>query len=212
VKVRARPADQALAVPVEPVSRLDPSGFDPSRIECPSQHGVILGEALSDIAKAGDVGLGILFAACATCAFREGCMTNQMAATGMLALNCVLGIDPEEFACHHGMKNGQPTKLCAGYLAAKNAPKPIVQAALQTIMARMNTLPARDEVRERFDAWAAEADPNNEMDNYARSRAYTKASAIEAQRATTVQQGVVHESAVPERQTPEPGSRGPDNG
>jgi hypothetical protein len=26
-------ADQALAVPVEPVSRLDPSGFDPSRWE-----------------------------------------------------------------------------------------------------------------------------------------------------------------------------------
>jgi hypothetical protein len=29
--MRARPADQALAVPVEPVSRLDPPGLDPSR-------------------------------------------------------------------------------------------------------------------------------------------------------------------------------------
>lgn len=28
---RARPADQALAVPVEPASGLDPTGFDPSR-------------------------------------------------------------------------------------------------------------------------------------------------------------------------------------
>jgi hypothetical protein len=30
---RARPSDQALAVPVEPVARLDPTGFDPSRMD-----------------------------------------------------------------------------------------------------------------------------------------------------------------------------------
>lgn len=41
-------ADQALAVPVEPVARLDPSGFDPSRytdsLMVPDTFGGLLGE------------------------------------------------------------------------------------------------------------------------------------------------------------------------
>jgi hypothetical protein len=161
----------------EPQEGLRPVGFDPARIERPSTHGAILGEALSDLAKAGSVGDQLLDLMCATCAFREGCMTNQMAATGMTALNCVLGIDPEEFACHHGMKNGEPTKLCAGYLAARRAPKPIVQAALQTVMARLRTKPDEDEIRTAFDEWVSVADPENTLDNYARARLYTRAIA-----------------------------------
>ena len=141
----------------------------------PSAHGAILGEALADLAKAGSVGVPNPPEMCATCAFREGCMTNQMAGTGKDALNCVLGIDPNDFACHHGMKDGKPTKLCAGYVMALLAPPAVVQAALLTVKSRLESLSGPDAIREAFDRWWPTVDPNGEMDNYQLSRAYERA-------------------------------------
>jgi hypothetical protein len=69
----------------------------------PSLHGKMLGKALALIAEIGrrDAPMPIPDT-CLTCAFREGTMPNQTAGTGMVALNCVLRIDTDRFACHHG--------------------------------------------------------------------------------------------------------------
>lgn len=142
--------------------------------ERPSQHGAALGKALALIERAGRQDAPELPEMCSTCAFREGCMTNQMAATGTVALNCVLGIDKDRFACHHGMKDGQPKKLCAGYIAASLAPYSFTQKVVEALAKDLGTLPAHDEVREAFDAWIAEVDPGDQMDDYARAREYEK--------------------------------------
>jgi hypothetical protein len=140
----------------------------------PSQHGVILGEGLAAMAAAGREAKPDLPEMCATCAFRPGCMTNRMASTGKVALDCVMGIDPEQFACHHGMKDGEPTKLCVGYAAAIAAPFETKKTILFDIATRLSAMPVRDEVRERFDAWVAEIDPEDKLDDYARGRSYLR--------------------------------------
>lgn len=142
--------------------------------ERPSQHGVILGELLAAMADAGRLHAPELPDMCATCAFRPGCMTNQMAATGLTALNCVLGIDTDRFACHHGMTDGRPAKLCAGYIAARLAPFEFTKAAMGLLMERLSSLTGPDEVREAFDGWIAEVDPDNRMNDYERGRAYLR--------------------------------------
>ena len=144
-----------------------------SKRERPSRHGAILGEALSKIAAAGRAYSPTeLPDACLTCAFREGCMTNQMAATGMVALNCVIGIDPDRFACHHGMKDGEPSKLCVGYVAAILAPFSFTKEVLCELADKLNTQCGPDEVRAEFDAWLSETDPDGKMDDYQLARAY----------------------------------------
>jgi hypothetical protein len=146
--------------------------------ERPSQHGAILGEALSDLTKAGAIGLPeLLDLRCATCAFREGTMPNQMAATGKVALDCVLGVDKDEFACHHGMKGDWPTKICAGYVAAKKAPFSVLKSTLATVAARLGNLPSDDAVRAKYDAWKAGHDPEGKLDVYQLARAYAKEQA-----------------------------------
>jgi hypothetical protein len=156
------------------------SGFDPSR-ERPSAHGAILGEALSDLAKAGAVGTDLLSVMCSTCAFREGCMSNQMAATGVEALNIVLGIDDADFGCHHGMKDGFPTRFCAGAAAAKRAPFSVLQSALRTLNSRLELLPESDAVRADFDAWVARHDPGCQLDDYQRARLFARDSGSRSQ-------------------------------
>jgi hypothetical protein len=65
----------------------------------PSLHGKMLGKALALMADLGrrDAPMPIPDQ-CLTCAFLEGSMPNQTAGTGMIALNCVLRIDPDRFA------------------------------------------------------------------------------------------------------------------
>lgn len=142
--------------------------------ERPSAHGQLLGKALARLAATGREQQPTLPDPCLTCAFREGCMTNQMAATGTIALNCVLGIDPDDFACHHGMKEGQPTKLCVGYMAAKLAPFHVTKEVLGGLAEQLASLSEQDEVRRKFDAWASQIDPDGTMDDYERSRAYAR--------------------------------------
>lgn len=144
--------------------------------ERPSRHGLILGEALAALAKIGREGAPELPEMCATCAFREGCMTNQMASTGLTALNCVLGIDKDRFACHHGMRDGEPTRICAGYIAARVAPWSLVQRVVEWLNTQLTSLEGPDDVRAAFDIWVATVDPHGEMDDYRRGRAYLRAA------------------------------------
>lgn len=102
-------------------------------------------------------------------------MTNQMAATGLQALNCVLGIDTDRFACHHGMIDGEPTKLCAGYVAALLAPFEATQVALEWLREALGSTSGPDEVRAEFDAWITQVDPQHLMDDYQRGRAFLRA-------------------------------------
>jgi hypothetical protein len=146
--------------------------------ERPSRHGAILGAALALLAKLGrrDAPFEIP-EYCATCAFREGCMTNQMAATGKVALDCVLGIDPDRFACHHGMKDGEPSKLCVGYIAARLAPWSLTREVLLAMKAELDEAIAKDDpdaVRAAFDAWLDSVDPKREKNDYQLAREYNR--------------------------------------
>jgi hypothetical protein len=140
----------------------------------PSRHGKILGEILSRLAAVGREAEPDLPDSCLTCAFRAGCMPNQMAGTGVVALNCVLGIDKAAFACHHGMRDGEPTKLCVGYLAARLAPIELARAEMVKLHERLAGMSGPDEARADFDAWLTEIDPEGRMDVYDLGRAFAK--------------------------------------
>jgi hypothetical protein len=143
----------------------------------PSRHGAMLGEVLALLADIGrrDAPMPIP-ESCLTCAFRRGTMPNQTAGTGKIALDCVLGIDRDRFACHHGMANGEPKKLCVGAIAARIAPFPEVKEILAAFYDELKTLDdgATDEVRATFDKWIDAADPDRKMDVYQAARAYAK--------------------------------------
>lgn len=105
---------------------------------------------------------------------------DATAETGKMALDCVLGIDKDRFACHHGMKEGQPRKLCSGYVAAVLAPWSFTKEVLAAVKAELDaTKDGPDEVRAAFDAWVTETDPAGEMDVYRLARAYAARSLTE---------------------------------
>lgn len=143
----------------------------------PSRHGVMLGKALALIAASGrrDAPMAIPDP-CLTCAFREGSLPNQTAGTGKIALDCVLGVDKDRFACHHGLKDDEPQKICAGYVAALLAPFSEVKEILMAFQDELATIKDgdQDEIREAFDRWLDGADPERRMDVYQAARAYAK--------------------------------------
>lgn len=145
----------------------------------PSAHGKMLGKALSLISEIGrrDAPMPIPDT-CLTCAFREGSMPNMTAGTGMVALNCVLRIDTDRFACHHGMSDGTPKRICAGYVAAMLAPFSEVREILAAFHHEMAVVEERpDDVREAFDAWLGRADPERRLDVYQAAREYASKTA-----------------------------------
>lgn len=141
----------------------------------PSTHGAIVGEALTKIVES--VSGSLPASCCSTCAFRPETMTNQMAATVLVAFKCAVGTDPDPFACHHGMKDGEPTKVCAGWLASQladfDAVKRISGEMVEKLAAISDT--ETDPVRDRFDAWIAEVDPEGRLNDYQRGRLYLRA-------------------------------------
>lgn len=148
----------------------------PADVERPSRHGQLLGKALAKLAYAGHMASVAPLDMCATCAFREGCYTNQMAATGLTAFNCAAGIDDSPFGCHHGMKDGEPTKLCAGWIAAKQAPFATLVAVTTDLSEQLAAHgDVADSVRAETDAWLAEIDPDGKLDNYQRGRMFLRA-------------------------------------
>jgi hypothetical protein len=147
-----------------------------SERERPSKHGAILGDALALLAMAGrrDAPMAIPDG-CLTCAFRPGTMPNQMAATGKIALYIVLGLDKDRFACHHGMKDGEPKKICVGYVAARLAPWSLTLEVISTLKKELDGMDkSADEVRADFDRWINKLDPDRKMDDYAIARAFAK--------------------------------------
>lgn len=141
--------------------------------DSPSCHGAILGEALALLAEFGRKDASFEFPECClTCAFRRGSMSNEMASTGKMALDCVLGIDKDRFACHHGMKEGQPQKLCVGYIAATLAPWSAIKEVVAAVKAELDKMDGPDGVRAAFQTWYVETDPEKRMDVYQLARAY----------------------------------------
>lgn len=89
-----------------------------------------------------------------------------------MALDCVLRIDRDRFACHHGMKEGEPKKLCAGYVAALLAPFSEVKEILAAFRDELAGIDdGNDEVRAAFDKWIDRSDPEHKMDVYEAARA-----------------------------------------
>ncbi len=147
---------------------------DPDR---PSQHGAVVGRVITELERIGRETLPDLPLACLTCAFREGSAPNQMASTAMVAFKCATGADRGPFGCHHGMHDGLPAKLCAGYFAAQHAMRTQFARAKELILGMSDSLaelPAHDSIREAFDAWWNEVDPDRTMDAYQFARAYAR--------------------------------------
>lgn len=155
-------------------------GIDWTNGARPSRHGAILGDALALLAAAGRKDAPMdLPECCLTCAFRPGTLPNATAETGKMALDCVLGIDRDRFACHHGMKEGQPRKLCSGYVAAVLAPWSFTKEVIEAVTQEMDaTKDSPDDVRAAFDAWRVETDPDGAMDVYQLARAYATRKAV----------------------------------
>jgi hypothetical protein len=144
----------------------------------PTSYGAILGDALALIAAAGrkdmtTAGMTIPDT-CLTCAFREGALPNRMGGTTKMALDCVLGVDRDRFACHHGMKDGEPKRVCSGYLAAMIAPfsfvKQVIASAHRDLAAFDADAP--DPVVDDYVRWLSAIDPDGKMDVYQIARAY----------------------------------------
>lgn len=144
----------------------------------PSKHGAILGQFLALLEIAGRKDSPVeLPPTCATCAFRAGTMPNQTAGTALIAFNIVMGIDRDRFACHHGMKDGEPQKLCVGYMAAMLAPFSFTKEALAVMAKELDAMgDGPDEIRAAFDAWLAKADPEGKLDVYQAARAWARVS------------------------------------
>ncbi len=140
----------------------------------PSRHGRLLGDLLSRLAAAGAAARGdeILAFMCSTCAFRAGSLPNASAGTALTAFNCAARIDPDPFCCHHGMKDGEPQRLCAGYVAAQSAPFEFLKAETARLHEALGFIDdiSGDDVRDAFDSWADQIDPDNKLDVYELAR------------------------------------------
>lgn len=145
--------------------------------ERPSRHGQLLGDALWLLMEAGKKDFpGVAPECCATCAFRRGCMTNHMAGTGIVALNCVLGIDRDRFACHYNLKeDGEPQRICAGFAMARLAPWSFTHEVLEMMAEQLKKFSDEpDPVRAAFDAWVVENEPMKTANDYERARKWNE--------------------------------------
>lgn len=140
----------------------------------PSRHGAALGKALARLADAGNG--PDLPERCAGCGLRDGTYANQCAATVKEALNCVVGVEPGPFACHHGMVDGEPTRMCAGYAAASRVPQHLARPIIVGVLAELDAVrDTPDPIRERIDQWIATVDPEGKLNDYQRARLYERA-------------------------------------
>lgn len=149
----------------------------------PSTIGARVGQALAELEAAGRAASAEpIPEACLTCAFRPGTLPNQQNATVLDAYRCAVGADPAFFACHHGMKDGEPTRSCAGYVAALSAPFDAVKEISARMAADIQTMREADPdpIREAFDQWIATVDPSGKMNDYVRARLYARVAKGEA--------------------------------
>lgn len=142
----------------------------------PSVYGAVVGSILTKLEEIGRKSMPDLPPTCMTCAFREGSVPNMMPGTVLTALKCTMGTDPDPFGCHHGMKDGLPIKLCAGYYAAKHAFEnrtPETEALILELSGILLDGTLVDTIRTDFDAWLMAIDPEGLMNNYQIARAYS---------------------------------------
>lgn len=143
----------------------------------PTLHGRALGVELARLADSQVAANPEIEERCLTCAFREGTMTNSMAPTLMEAVNCVVGIDEADFGCHHGLAaDGQPTKLCAGYLLCMAAPAEERFSAVERASIALRSLNDGDDEKHdpEFTAWVKQHDPEGKLDDYQLARAWAR--------------------------------------
>lgn len=153
------------------------SAIDKAMPDRPSRHGELLGEVLAALAEAGRDNIIGAHDLCATCAFRAGSVPNMCASTGKIALDIAVGLDSDDFACHHGMKEGRPTKGCVGAELAKAAPRPLLAKLMEDLAAALDGMSGDDEVRAEFDRWWSGIDSEHKLNVYELASAYARRDA-----------------------------------
>jgi hypothetical protein len=108
---------------------------------------------------------------CLTCGLKRGTLANMNNGTMMDAMNVLLGLDGDAFGCHHGLVDGEPSKPCARWLAAKRATFDELKAALVGLLDDRAKV---DHVAEYVAAWLDRHDPGRSLDNYKLGRLWEK--------------------------------------
>lgn len=131
-----------------------------------------LGAALADVAtrhrRPGDPD------PCGTCGLKKGTLPNMAGRTMIDAMHVLAGIDGDAFGCHHGMKEGEPTRPCAMWLAARRASRDELQAALGSVLIPLDDLPENDPVGVYVTTWADQHDPERKLDTYQLARLWER--------------------------------------
>lgn len=94
-----------------------PTSLETATINAPTPEGAELGRHLARFADQEEAAHPDAPKRCGDCAFRAGTLPNQCPQTLMDAVKCTM--EGEPFHCHLGMRDGEPTRLCAGYLLMK---------------------------------------------------------------------------------------------
>ena len=92
-------------------------------INRPCEFGRELGRNLAcfaDLAeqKWRDAGVNFIPQRCHSCAFGPGTYPNGCISTVADAMKCIMERKP--FYCHHGIKDGDPPSVCAGWMLLQN--------------------------------------------------------------------------------------------
>jgi hypothetical protein len=131
-----------------------------------------LGAALADLAerhrRPGDPD------PCSSCGLKKGTLANMAGQTMIDAMNVLAGIDGDVFGCHHGMKDREPTKACAGWLAARRASRDELLQAIGSVAIPNDDNPENDPVGVYVAAWAKQNDPEGKLDSYQLARLWEK--------------------------------------
>lgn len=91
-----------------------PESLETAAVNLPTPEGAELGRHLARFADQEEAKFADPPKRCHDCAFRAGTIPNGCEQTLMDAVKCTF--EGEPFYCHNGMRDGEPTRLCAGYL------------------------------------------------------------------------------------------------
>lgn len=111
---------------------------------------------------------------CATCGLKEGTLPNMAGQTMIDAMRVLARIEGDSFGCHHGLNNGEPTRICARYLAAARGPRSELLEAIASVAVPPDDRPANDPVGVYVTAWAERIDPDRELNAYQLARAWER--------------------------------------
>ena len=97
-------------------------------INQPCETGRELGRNLARFADVAeqewrDSGISFVPQRCHSCAFKAGTYPNGCISTVADAMKCMMEREP--FYCHHGIKDGEPSAVCGGWLLLQNGDPPV---------------------------------------------------------------------------------------